>query len=82
MDIQRHPIEFEAILRSLDGLSKNQITDVVWDHVSPRDAADFRALVEGLSTEAVRFLAARALLRIRLPEVAHSRQESRMRATG
>lgn len=77
MDIERHPIEFETILRSLAGLTKEQVIDRVWQQVSPKDAADFAVLVEGLSTDAVRFLAARALLRIWLSQVTRSGNDIR-----
>lgn len=56
--------EFETILASLEGLTSHQIADRLKTIVPTDDAEAFAVLVDGLSSDAVRFLAARALLRL------------------
>jgi hypothetical protein len=70
MAIEQQPVEFEAIFASLKGLTQRQVIDLVWHHASTTDAQAFAVLVEGLSADAVRFLAARALLRLQIFRVA------------
>jgi hypothetical protein len=65
MNIKVIATEFETILASLQYLTASQVADLVRDVVSEKDGAAFDALVGGLSPQAVRFLAARALLRLR-----------------
>ena len=64
------PTEFETVLASLEGLTWHEIAQLVAVHVSTKDAEAFAILVEGLSADAVRFLAARAIVRLRLSRVA------------
>jgi hypothetical protein len=63
---QTQASEFDLAWASLDGLSRQEIADLIKGHVSPRDAEAFAVLIEGLSADAVRFLSARALVRLRL----------------
>ena len=62
MDGVRIAVEFENILASLRSLAPNQIADLVRHVVSETDGVAFEVLIAGLSPDAVRFLAARALL--------------------
>jgi hypothetical protein len=64
------PTEFDKILKTLQPLSAGQITELVRRYVSSEDAYAFGVLVDGLSADAVRLLAARALLRLRISRVA------------
>lgn len=57
--------EFEIILASLENLSTHEVADLVKIVVSERDWEAFDVLVGGLSLDALRFLAARTLLRHR-----------------
>jgi hypothetical protein len=61
------PTEFDTIFKSLEALSTPQVVDVVRVVVSSKEADAFAVLVGGLSTNAVRLLAARALVRLRRP---------------
>jgi hypothetical protein len=63
---QTQASDLDLALASLDGLTREQITDLIKAHVSPRDAEAFAVLLDGLSADAVRFLSARALVRLRL----------------
>jgi hypothetical protein len=64
--------EYAAIYESLGGLTIRQIVDCMKLYVSREDAEAFAVLVDGLSWEAVRLLAARALVRLRTSEIAES----------
>lgn len=68
-------VEFETMLTALEGLSSREVAELVKEQVSRKDAEAFDVLVDGLPSDAVRFLAARALLRLRLSPVAQSRPQ-------
>ncbi len=57
--------EFERTLSALEGLTRGQIADCVLERLSQEDARSFHVLSEGLSIEALRFVSARALFRMR-----------------
>ena len=57
------PTDFDVALRSLEGLTRTQIAELVVKHLSSEDAESFAALAESLSLDALRFLSARVLLR-------------------
>jgi hypothetical protein len=57
--------ELEATLKTLAGLSRAQIADLVAKGIAPDDAASFRVLTQSLSDDGLRFLSARALIRQR-----------------
>jgi hypothetical protein len=59
------PTEFETVLKSLDPLTAAEIADLVKICFPKQDAEAFIALTERLSTDAIRFIAARALFRLR-----------------
>jgi hypothetical protein len=56
--------EFERILADLEGLTPAQVGERVAAHVAPEDAAKFSIATQNLSPDALRFLAARVLLRL------------------
>lgn len=57
------PTDFDVALRSLEGLTKTEIAELVVKHLSSEDAESFAALAASLSLDALRFLSARVLLR-------------------
>jgi hypothetical protein len=73
------PTEFEATLKSLEGLTRTQITELVAENLSPQHAKDFALLVASLSLEALRLCGARALLRERTLLAKVSARSSRRR---
>jgi hypothetical protein len=63
METQPEPTEFEELFKTLDGLTRAQIAELVVAHIPKRDVASFVALATGLSIDALRFVSARTLLR-------------------
>lgn len=68
MDSKLIAVEFETIFASLRALAPNEIVDLFRDIASDTDREALEVLIAGLSPDAVRFLAARALLRLRPSE--------------
>ena len=63
--IEFGPTEFEQMLGKLNGLTRAQIAELVMERIAPEDVASYSALSEALSLEALRFLSARTLFRLR-----------------
>ncbi|MGD0679338.1 MAG: hypothetical protein ABSC94_28425 [Polyangiaceae bacterium] len=59
------PTDFELMLASLEGLTCGQITERIKLSAPKKDAENFAVLVQGLSADAARFVAARTLARVR-----------------
>ena len=55
--------DFDATLKSLEGLTRTQIGELVAKHLPSEDAESFATLVANLSLDALRFLSARVLVR-------------------
>jgi hypothetical protein len=70
MPTDLEPTTFESVLQNLEPLSTSDITDLVTLCLRQKEADAFLASITGLSTAAVRLLAARTLLRLRLPPMA------------
>ena len=70
MGTDRAPDEFDRVLASLDGLTREEIAELIRAHVPTKDADAFAVLIDGLSPDALRFLSARALVRLRVAPVA------------
>jgi hypothetical protein len=63
METRAEPTEFDELFRTLTGLTRAEIAELVIEHIPKRDVASFVQLATGLSIEALRFVSARALLR-------------------
>ena len=63
MTTHLEPTEFERLLETLGGQGYDEIVGLVLTRVSQREASHFVALAAGLSLDALKFVAARTLLR-------------------
>jgi hypothetical protein len=59
------PRELRETLKDLEGLTRAEIAELVSKGIAPEDVASFQELTETLSDEGLRFLSARALVRLR-----------------
>ena len=63
MKAQVDQTEFERLLKSLESRTRGEVVGLVAARLSEQEGARFALLADGLSFEALKFVAARTLLR-------------------